>query len=95
LAAPGGPDALQISHNFQDPIHLLLTDVVMPQMNGRELAAQLQEQRPEMQVLYMSGYADDAIMHHGILSAGAAFLSKPLTIEELTHKVRALLDGRL
>jgi PAS domain S-box-containing protein len=95
LAAPGGPEALQISQDFEDPIDLLLTDVVMPKMNGQELAAKLQEQRPAMQVLYMSGYADDAIMHHGILSAGAAFLSKPLTIEALTHKVRALLDGRL
>jgi two-component system cell cycle sensor histidine kinase/response regulator CckA len=95
LAAPGGPEALQISQGFEDPIHLLLTDVVMPQMNGQELADQLLEQRPAIQVLYMSGYADDAIMYHGVLSASSAFLSKPLTIEELTHKVRALLDGRL
>ena len=95
LAAQGGPEALQVSKGYEDPIHLLLTDVVMPQMNGRELAAQLQEQRPAMQVLYMSGYADDAIVHHGVLLASEAFLSKPLTIEAPTHKVRALLDGRL
>jgi CheY-like chemotaxis protein len=95
LAAPGGPEALQISQGFEDPRDLLLTDVVMPHMNGRELAEQLQDQRPTLKVLYMSGYADDAIGHHGVLSSGAAFLSKPLTIEALTHKVRALLDGRL
>jgi CheY-like chemotaxis protein len=95
LAAPSGPEALQLSQGFADPIHLLLTDVVMPQMNGQELATRLQEQRPAMQVLFMSGYTDDAIMYHGVLSVGSAFLSKPLTIEELTHKVRALLDGRL
>jgi CheY-like chemotaxis protein len=95
LAAPDGPEALLVSRQFEESIHLLLTDVVMPQMSGRELAAQLQEQRPELQVLYMSGYTDDAIVHHGVLSASEAFLSKPLTVEALTHKVRALLDGRL
>jgi two-component system cell cycle sensor histidine kinase/response regulator CckA len=95
LAASNGPEALQISEQHGDTIHLLLTDVVMPHMNGKELADKLEHQRPALRVLYMSGYADDAIMQHGLLTAGVAFLAKPLTVESLTQKVRAVLDGRL
>jgi CheY-like chemotaxis protein len=95
LAASNGQDALQINEQHDGPIHLLLTDVVMPQMSGGELANRLQELRPEMRVLYMSGYADDTIIQRGVLSSSAAFVSKPLTIEELTQRVRAVLDGRI
>jgi len=64
-------------------------------MSGRELAEQLQDQRSEMKILYMSGYADDAIMERGMLPEGTSLLSKPLTIEGLTQQVRAMLDGRM
>jgi two-component system cell cycle sensor histidine kinase/response regulator CckA len=93
LAAGGGAEALQISERHDGPIHLLLTDVVMPRIGGRELAGRLRTGRPEMRVLYASGYADDAIGRHGVLEEGVAFLHKPYTLESLTQKVRAVLDG--
>jgi two-component system, cell cycle sensor histidine kinase and response regulator CckA len=95
LEARNGLEALRIGEQHDGPIHLLLTDVVMPEMNGKELANRLQSQRPAMRVLYMSGYADDTIIRHGVLAAGTSFLSKPLTLENLTQRVRAVLDGRL
>ncbi len=95
LTAANGPEALQIGDQHAGPIHLLLTDVVMPRMNGKELADQFRERRPQLRVLYMSGYADNAIVEHGALMPGAAFLSKPFTVEDLMQKVRAVLDGRL
>jgi two-component system cell cycle sensor histidine kinase/response regulator CckA len=94
LAARNGLEALQTSQRYDGPIHLLLTDVVMPLMNGKELADRLQSQRPETYVLFMSGYADDAIAQRGAMAPGTAFLPKPLTIDKLTQTVRAVLDGQ-
>ena len=93
LAASNGFDALRVGEGHGGPIDLLLTDVVMPKMNGKELATQLRSRRREVRVLYMSGYSDDVIEHHGVLQEGAGFLPKPFTLEALTQKVRAVLDA--
>ncbi len=73
----------------------MVTDVVMPQMSGRELAQRLQPLRPDMKVLYMSGYTDDAIVRHGVLGAGMAFLSKPFTPDALALKIHEVLGTSL
>jgi len=93
LEARHGAEALEVSNQHAGPIHLMVTDVVMPQMSGRELAQRLATLRPDLKVLYMSGYTDDAIVRHGVLASGIAFLSKPFTPDALALKVRELLDG--
>ncbi len=95
LAAAAGPDALRLVERYGGPIHLLLTDVVMPGMSGRELAQQLGQRRPGLRVLYMSGYPGDAMVHRGALEPGTAFLQKPFLPEDLTRKVREVLEGGL
>jgi CheY-like chemotaxis protein len=92
LDATGPTDALERSAGFDAPIDLLITDVVMPEMNGRSLAERLRQRRPELRVLYMSGYADRALEAEGALD-GAAFLQKTLSPATLANAVRALLDG--
>jgi PAS domain S-box-containing protein len=93
LATTCAEDALRISERHKGTIHLLLTDVVMPQISGRKVAELLAPRRPKMKVLYMSGYTDNAIVHHGILDADTAFLQKPFTPEALAFKVRKVLDS--
>jgi CheY-like chemotaxis protein len=95
LVADSPHDALAICQNYDGPIHLLLTDVVMPLMNGRELAERATVLRPAMKVLYVSGYTDDTIVHHGVLEEGVAFLQKPLTPDALRCKLRDVLDTEL
>jgi two-component system cell cycle sensor histidine kinase/response regulator CckA len=95
LAARNGTEALQIAASHQEVIHLLLTDVVMPGMSGKQLADQLQAERPTMRVLYTSGYTDNAIVHHNVLTEGTQFLSKPFDLDTLTRKVRDVLDDRV
>ena len=85
-------EALEIATNYEGRIHLLLTDVIMPEMNGRELYEKMKALRPDLKVLYMSGYTDNVIVHHGVLDEGVHFMQKPFTIRGLAKKVRSLLD---
>ena len=95
LEAQHGQEALSICEDYSGPIHLMVTDVVMPLMSGKELAEQLAPQRPEMKVLYMSGYPDNSIVQHGVLEPGTEFLQKPFTLNTLEAKVREILDAPL
>jgi PAS domain S-box-containing protein len=93
LEAANGEEALRLVHeNTGEKIHLLLTDVVLPQMGGKELADQLKVFRPDIKVLYTSGYTDYAIVHHGVLNSGTHFLQKPFSLKTLSQKVREVLD---
>ncbi len=92
LEAENGAEAIRIAGAFGGPIHLLLTDVVMPRMGGQQLAEQLMSIRPTTRVLYMSGYPNDGIANAGILSAGVVLLEKPFTREILSRRVRQVLD---
>ncbi len=93
LEARHGHEAIDICERYQEPIHLMVTDVIMPQMSGRELAERLAPMLPDMKVLYMSGYPDNTIVQHGVLEPGTAFLQKPFTLNALELKVREVLDA--
>jgi two-component system, cell cycle sensor histidine kinase and response regulator CckA len=93
IVAQNAGEALLFCEKERGAIHLLLTDVVMPQMSGAELAKRLASVRPETKVLCMSGYTDDSIVRHGVLESGIAFLQKPFTPESLARKVREVLDA--
>lgn len=94
IEATHGPEALKLCTQYNGQIHLMLSDVVMPNMSGRELAELLSPHRSNMKVLYMSGYTDDAIVHHGVLDEGTAFIAKPFSPDALSKKVREVLDAR-
>jgi len=94
LDAADAVEALEAARQYTEVIHLLLTDVVMPGASGRELARRLESHRPDVKVLYVSGYTDDAIVHHGMLEPGLNFLQKPFTPAALARKVREVLDTK-
>ena len=92
LEAQNAQDALKIARSHTGDIHLLFTDVVMAGMSGRQLAGEMEQLRPKIRVLYMSGYTDEAIVHHGLLGRGMVLLQKPFTLNSLAVKVRETLD---
>ncbi len=93
LVAPNPTEAARIAAQHTGTIHLLLTDVVMPGIDGRELANRLQPSRPEMKVIFMSGYSGNVVVHHGVLDEGVAFLQKPIMPEPFLRSVRDVLDA--
>ena len=92
LTARNGPEALQLSQKHPGPIHLALTDMVMPIMSGSALARRLALQRPETKILYMSGYTDSAVAVQGVSAAEMIFLQKPFKADDLVAKVREALE---
>jgi two-component system cell cycle sensor histidine kinase/response regulator CckA len=93
LSAGSGEEALLMLDRYSEPVHLMITDVVMPGLGGRMLAERLIQTRRLIRVLYMSGYTDDVVVRHGVLDRGMPFLSKPFTVGELLRKVREVLDA--
>jgi two-component system cell cycle sensor histidine kinase/response regulator CckA len=93
LIAANGEEAVRIAGEYEGSIDLMLTDVVMPGMSGQDLEDKLKASKPGIKVLYMSGYTDDTIVHHGILDRGKIFLQKPFTIEALGRKVKEALGN--
>jgi two-component system cell cycle sensor histidine kinase/response regulator CckA len=92
LAAADPQEAIEISQQYPGEIHMLATDVVMPKMSGHQLAEQLLPARPGIKVLYLSGYTENAIVHHGVLEPGVEFLAKPFSQQALAQKIREVLD---
>ncbi len=92
LEAKDGKDAIRVAKQYSDRIHLMVTDVVMPRMSGGQLAEQLAADRPAMKVLFISGYAEDTILRHGVIDLRHRFLQKPFTLRTLARKIREVLD---
>ena len=92
IEAHNAEEALKIIASNKGRIDLLLTDLILPRLSGRELAERIMEQRPEIKCLFMSGYTDDAIVHQGVLDASANFIQKPFMPDGLAHRVREVLD---
>jgi CheY-like chemotaxis protein len=93
LTAANGRDGLQVCEEFADRIELIVTDVIMPQMSGRELAEKARRLRPDAHVLYMSGFTDDAVVRHGVIADDFCFIQKPFSPDALARKVREILDS--
>ena len=91
--ASDGEEAIHISNLFADTIALLVTDVVLPRIDGKQVAKELNKLRPETRVLFLSGYPEDTLVRHGALQAGVNFLQKPFSIKALTSKVQSVLDS--
>jgi CheY-like chemotaxis protein len=93
LEAANGEEALKVAERHPGPLHLLLSDVVMPRMGGPELAQALVARRPDVKVLYMSGYTDHPMVRRGVVNAGVAFLQKPFTPTVLVSRIREVLEA--
>jgi YesN/AraC family two-component response regulator len=93
LEANGGGQAMELFKEHKGRIDLLITDVVMPKISGKQVAEQLKEIHPETKVLFMSGYTDEAIVHHGIVDSNIAFIQKPFSERALAEKIREVLDS--
>jgi len=93
LEAKDGQHGIQVARSYSGPIHLMITDVVMPHMSGSQLAQQLTLERPSMRVMFVSGYAEKTILQHGVLESSAKFLQKPFTLKALGQKIRAVLQA--
>ena len=93
LQAADGVQALEVAAAHKGPIHILVTDVVMPRLSGRELVTRITGSRPAIKILYISGYTDDSIFRHGVLEGGVAFLQKPFNLKDIAQKIRQVLDG--
>jgi hypothetical protein len=93
LEAGSGQEALRLLADYPDPVHLLLTDVVMPGISGKTLAEEVSRARPGLKMLFMSGYTDETIVQHGVLGAGVAFVQKPFNPTTLAAKLRSVLDN--
>lgn len=92
LEAENGEHALRVMHDYHAPVHLLITDVVMPEMEGTQLVALLRSWYPQMRVLFMSGYKPEYLNLHADVEDGCGFIAKPFTFEGLAHRVREVLD---
>ena len=93
IEAGEGLEALRLAEGYSDEIHLIVTDVVMPGMSGSVLVSKLENARPGIKALYISGYTDDAIVRHGIRDSNIAFLEKPFSVYQITTKVREVLKS--
>jgi CheY-like chemotaxis protein len=94
LSACNGDEALALVHKNPEPVRLLITDVIMPLMGGRELAERMAEIYPGLCILFMSGYTDNSIVHHGVLEPGIKFIQKPFSMVDFMRKIREVLKGR-
>ena len=93
LDAGDGIEALQVAAAHNGPIHVLVTDVVMPRLSGRDLAARLSAERRNLKILFISGYTDDTVVRDGVLDGGVAFLQKPFNLKALAEKIREVLKA--
>ena len=94
LVAADGPQAIALSRDYQGPIHLLMTDMMMPGIDGSLLASRLTDSRSDMKVLYVSGYTPSSTVHHSVTATGTAFLPKPFSQETLLRTIRRVLDTK-
>lgn len=94
LSAPNGKEAMRVAEAYPDKIHLLITDVLMPEIDGPELAKALCILRPDLKVIYISGYTDSSLAPEGILPSGTVLVNKPFSVRVLSAKMREVLDGR-
>jgi DNA-binding NtrC family response regulator len=93
IGAETADEAIRAAYRHDGPIHLLLTDVVMPGLSGIELAKRIVEIAPGLRVIFMSGYTENTIVHHGVLDPDVSFLAKPFSLDALAERVRAELDS--